>query len=131
MTQPASYEEILRAKRDSVPAFVFAAFNKLLAEKLPASGSAIIKRGEAEQAVYEELLLAIPLMTTQERARLSLDEAAVTPTSDDVRFICREAFSRGWFDVESSYRRVGWRVEYDKPGYNESYEGFWKFSKGD
>lgn len=34
-----------------------------------------------------------------------------------------------WLDFEPVFRRAGWKVEYDRPGYNESYEGNWKFSK--
>lgn len=34
-----------------------------------------------------------------------------------------------WLDVESSYRAAGWRVEYDKPAYNETYEPTFKFNR--
>ncbi len=34
-----------------------------------------------------------------------------------------------WLDFEPVFRRAGWKVEYDRPGYNESYEGYWKFSQ--
>lgn len=32
-----------------------------------------------------------------------------------------------WLDVESSYRAAGWRVVYDKPAYNETYEAKFAF----
>lgn len=32
-------------------------------------------------------------------------------------------------DVEPAYREAGWRVVFDKPGYNESYEAYFKFTK--
>ncbi len=41
----------------------------------------------------------------------------------------REAFGKGWLDVEDSYRSAGWKVKYDSPGYNESYEAYFVFSK--
>ena len=31
--------------------------------------------------------------------------------------ICEE----GWLDVEDVYRKAGWEVIYDAPGYNESF----------
>ena len=34
-----------------------------------------------------------------------------------------------WLDFEPVYRAAGWKVYYDRPGYNESYEGFYKFDK--
>ncbi|MDO8557763.1 MAG: hypothetical protein Q7S09_01045 [bacterium] len=40
-----------------------------------------------------------------------------------------EAYEKHWLDVEGAYRKAGWRVEYDKPGYSESYEAFFVFSK--
>jgi hypothetical protein len=40
-----------------------------------------------------------------------------------------EAFKRGLLDVEDAYRKAGWKVEYDKPGYNETYEASFKFRK--
>ena len=40
----------------------------------------------------------------------------------------REIYDRGWLDVEGVYRAAGWKVEYDKPGYNESYDAFFVFS---
>jgi len=42
-----------------------------------------------------------------------------------------EIFSRGWLNVEDIYREAGWNVEYDKPGYNESYPATFMFSVKD
>ncbi len=38
-------------------------------------------------------------------------------------------YQRGWLNVEGAYRAKGWRVEYDKPGWDESYEAFFTFRK--
>lgn len=38
-------------------------------------------------------------------------------------------FDIKWLDFEEMYRNAGWNVEYDKPGYNESYEATFKFTK--
>ncbi|MFZ5424563.1 MAG: hypothetical protein ACOZAO_02065 [Patescibacteria group bacterium] len=40
-----------------------------------------------------------------------------------------EIFKKGWLDVEEVYRKAGWKVYYDKPGYNESYDAYFRFSK--
>jgi hypothetical protein len=34
-----------------------------------------------------------------------------------------------WLNIEDAYRKVGWEVVYDKPGYNESYEPSFTFRK--
>lgn len=40
-----------------------------------------------------------------------------------------EIYKKGWLDVEPIYRAAGWKVEYDKPGYNESYQPYFVFSR--
>lgn len=38
-------------------------------------------------------------------------------------------FPMNYLDVEDIYRKAGWKVNYDKPGYNESYGATFEFSK--
>lgn len=33
-----------------------------------------------------------------------------------------DVFKNGWLNIEEVFRAAGWKVEYDKPGYNENYE---------
>ena len=39
----------------------------------------------------------------------------------------REIFDAGWLNIEEAYKDVGWKVTYDKPGFNETGESFFKF----
>lgn len=39
-----------------------------------------------------------------------------------------EVYNNGWLNVEEVYRAAGWKVEYDKPAYNESYPATFTFS---
>jgi hypothetical protein len=39
-----------------------------------------------------------------------------------------EVFAKHWLDVEDLYRANGWKVDYDKPGYNETYESHFTFT---
>ena len=41
----------------------------------------------------------------------------------------QEVYDRNLLDVEDAYRKLGWKVAYDKPGYNEAYEGTYQFKK--
>ena len=43
-------------------------------------------------------------------------------------FSRRDSFDRHWLDFEEAYRAIGWDIYYDKPGYNESYDPYWRFS---
>ena len=38
-------------------------------------------------------------------------------------------FDSRWLNVEEIYGQCGWEVEYDKPGYNETYEANFTFRK--
>jgi len=40
-----------------------------------------------------------------------------------------EIFDKHFFDFEDIFRKCGWVVEYDRPGYNESYEAYFIFRK--
>ena len=37
-------------------------------------------------------------------------------------------YENNWLDIEDLYRSRGWKVEYDKPGYNESGEAYFRFT---
>lgn len=39
-----------------------------------------------------------------------------------------ELFEKKHMDFEPLFRKAGWKVTYDKPGYNESYEPSFEFS---
>lgn len=38
-----------------------------------------------------------------------------------------DIFKHHWLDFEPMYRSAGWKVTYDKPGYNEDYEANFVF----
>lgn len=40
----------------------------------------------------------------------------------------RTIYDNHWLDVEDLYRSVGWKVEFDKPAYNETYKAKFTFS---
>lgn len=42
-----------------------------------------------------------------------------------------EIFANGYLNIEDVYREVGWKVTYDKPGYNESYPPTFCFKRKD
>jgi hypothetical protein len=39
----------------------------------------------------------------------------------------KEIFEKGWLEIESAYEEHGWKVTYDRPAYNESYEASFTF----
>lgn len=101
-TKPMNPSEVVLAKTNSIPGEVFEAFNELIAAHWDGMESRVTQ-SEALKLVVKKF-----------------KSANVTSTV---------MFDNGWLDVEESYRSQGWIVEYDKPGYNESYEAFFIFRK--
>ena len=41
----------------------------------------------------------------------------------------QEIFDKGWLNIEKVYQSAGWKVTYDKPGYNEDYPATFEFER--
>ena len=104
MSGPIKAQDIVKAKTTTIPDEVFDAFNELIASKWDGRSAHI---------------------TQDEVVKLSL--VKLQSTGKDISR--NKLFESGWLDIEDSYREAGWDVGYDKPGYNESYEAFFVFSK--
>ncbi len=85
-------------KMSRIPEKVFEAFNEAIADDLSEGYATVI-----QEDVITRILAKMPDIKRQ------------------------QIFDNGWLDVEPFYRKKGWKVEYDKPGYNESYGAFWDF----
>ena len=48
---------------------------------------------------------------------------------DYIKSVNSEFIDYKWLDIEPIYWRAGWKVEYDKPGYNESYPATFTFTR--
>ena len=98
--KPITPSEVAEQKLKNIPDAVIACWNKVIAKKCSQGGSATIYQNEVVG------LLA------------------------DAMDVSRETvFASGWLDIEPIYQDAGWCVEYDKPGYNETYNAYYKFSK--
>lgn len=97
---PMTPSEASGLKRLVIPAFVFRAVNTVLAKEFNGR-SATLRQCDVVKAIMDE-------------------NPEVTKS---------ELFDNRWMDFEPAYRAQGWKVEYDKPGYNESYEATYKFTK--
>ncbi len=98
--QPIRPEEVQNKKNQAFPDEVIEAFNELIVEKWNGS-SATIYQEDVIQRIYDKME-----NTTREII-----------------------YSNNWLDVESLFRLFGWKVKYDKPGYNENYRAHFIFSK--
>ncbi len=95
--KPITPDEALQLKRELLPPKVLETFNRFIGENILSNGTAI---------VYQDDIV-------KDLANQGLDRELV--------------FKKGWLDVEDVYREAGWKVEYDKPGYNETYRSSFTF----
>lgn len=87
-----------KAQLSDIPTFVFDIFNKLIILELSNNIATISQ---------ESVVSAILAQYSNSR---------------------QEIFDKHWLDVEPVYKAAGWKVEYDKPGYNETYSATFTFS---
>jgi len=99
MAGPIKPKEVQARKNASLPEEVFQVFNDL-----------IVENWDGHQATVNQ------------------DEAAKR-IAKALNITRQQAFDRSLLDVEDAYQKAGWKVVYDKPGYNETYEAYFTFRK--
>lgn len=62
-------------------------------------------------------------------ATVQQDEVIDLICSKNPAYTREQIFENHWLDVEDIYRKIGWSVLYDKPGWNETYEPYFVFKK--
>jgi hypothetical protein len=105
MVEPIKPKDVVKAKGAALPDEVIEAFNELIAKYTDGKVS-IVKQKEVVNVILFKLKLR----------------------DDRDRWTAQGIFDNHWLDVEKVYQKAGWKVEYDKPGYNESYEATFKFT---
>jgi hypothetical protein len=99
LSKPISPDEVASAKAAIFPDYVIDSVNELIAAKYTA-GRAVFTQDE----VMDKIL-----------SKTNLTREYV--------------FSAGYLNFEEIYEAQGWKVVYDKPGYNESYKANFTFTK--
>lgn len=97
--RPIKPEEVRARRIDFIPSIIFETINTMICEKFDGK-HATLKQKDILNRVCNE-------------------------SSGLTR---QEIFDKHYLDIiKSFYREQGWKVEYDKPGYNESYPATFKF----
>lgn len=99
---PITKEEVIKKQSYKIPEIIIEIVNKLLIQNYN------IETGKATIKLNEIMDLAVG-------------------DSDCGLFTREEIFKNHYLDFESLYEKQGWKVTYDKPGYNEFYEPFFVF----
>jgi hypothetical protein len=102
--KPISPDEVLDAKKTSIPDEMFEAVNEM-----------IVKKWNGSEATFrQEDLMSLYLQKVGE---------------NDIQKSRDKVYENHWMDFEDIYRKNGWSVSYDKPAYNESYPATFTFKK--
>jgi hypothetical protein len=98
--KPVTPKELAGTAGQDIPEVVIEAVNNLLKKKFRRGGPVTLK----QEDIVKEIV------------RLNHELNATT------------IYENGWLDFEPVFERAGWRVNYDKPGYNESYPATFEFT---
>lgn len=111
--KPITYQEAIDISLKEIPDEVINAFNMLITKNLSKVFKiATVKQDDVIQKIIE----------------LMIFNYADIGAAQSVRDLRAKIFEEKWLDVEPLFSAAGWKVEYDKPGYSESYSAFYRFS---
>lgn len=96
--KPITPAEIINKDR-TIPDQVIESFNELIVENIRCSVARVY-----QEEVLEKICDKMPAVDR------------------------REVINNKWLDIEDLYRSAGWKVDYDKPGYNENYQAYYTFT---
>lgn len=99
VTQPIKPNEIQQRQMDAIDDAVIEVWNNLITKNF---------RGKQAVVYQDDAITAIQSVMGVDRS---------------------DVFKNGWLEIEPLFQRAGWKVEYDKPGYNESYRASFTFTK--
>jgi hypothetical protein len=103
--QPITPQEALDAKITTIPDVVIEAVNAILTERMTRHGYiSFLQKELVERIIALSVAQGQPITTQQ-------------------------MYDKHWLDFEPFYEKAGWKVVYDKPGYNESYEPSFTFTR--
>lgn len=104
--KPITPKEVIKKIEEAMPSFVFEVVNKLITDELIATNS-------SECAIKQNDII---------KALIAHQEVKGVQITRD------EIFEKGWLNFEPHYKKAGWKVRYDRPSYNDSYDAYFEFS---
>lgn len=105
---PITPAEVGRFKLDIPPPEVIDVFNELIAAHWDGSSATVAQRHALD--------------------RIAIEMGVEFKSPDAGPKWTAEVLSKGWLNIEALYESAGWKVTYDKPGYNETYPATFTFS---
>lgn len=113
--KPITPQEATAKASSNIPDTIIASFNEMIAENL-SGGSARFTQDAVIKRILSNLKVEGESFSANTRPHWC------TAGRGDL-------FQNNWLDVEPIFEAAGWKVEYDKPAYCESYDAFFVFRK--
>jgi hypothetical protein len=105
--KPITPKEAKASKHSSIPDEIIQATNELIVEHLELDGSATVLQKDITSRALSKFKKA----------------------NSESKITSQMMFDKKWMDIEPVFRAAGWRVTYDKPGFNEEYEASFCFER--
>lgn len=102
--KPITPNEVIELKGELIPDAVIKAFNALIAENWD---------GTSSEFPQNKVVAKIKTLYRESGNKISSEQI----------------FEKRYLDIEGIYKKSGWLVDYDKPGFNESYEPVFTFKR--
>lgn len=86
---------------------------------------------QKELIASSEVIAVVNLMLAKQASsrRITIFQSEVVSELEKRGIERATIFAEHLLDFENAYRDQGWDVTYDKPGYSESYDANWTFTK--
>ena len=102
--EPIRPDQVVQKKQDSLPDEVIEAFNELIGQNWNGSFSSVTVESAIQRIITKMTVNDKPLNRS-------------------------DVFRLGDLEVEDVYRAKGWKVVFDKDGWDESYESRYEFTR--
>lgn len=113
---PITPDEVGAKKATQIPSFVIEAFNIEIAKHYDnVSRTATV----SQSAILEQIALQVELQFE------TPEDTPVVITSN----LKKQVYGNKWLNVEAMYEDAGWKVSYEKPGFNEIGDAYFTFKK--
>jgi hypothetical protein len=100
MVKPIKPNEVVSIKLDNIPDELIEAINELIVKKWDGY-SAVVLQEDIEKLFLKKY--------------------------PNVKEAKKKMYEEHWMDFEDIFRKEGWSVKFDKPGYDESYDAYFEF----
>lgn len=103
--KPISPEDIIELRLDEIPDEMIETVNKLIVQNWGVGKARVLQKD-----IEDAFLILYNSKYNKEMAS-------------------REMYDKRWMDIEDIYRKKGWKVNFFKPDYTESFDSYFVFEK--